>query len=851
MAVDIATLGIEVQTRGVAQAAAQLRELDRAGARADAAAGQLASQFRGLGAALSVGALLAGARALGRVGDEMENVSARLRLVTRSSAELTRVQSQLFAQSQQSQTSFRANAALYTGLARATEELSVSQEALLTITDGISKAMVVSGTSAAEASGALRQLNQAMESGVLRGDEFNSINEQTPRIMQAIAEGLGISRGELRGWAEAGRLTTERVIPALQKGLVSVEAEFAAMPATISRAGQEFVNAFDLLVQGTNRSTGATAAVASAISGLASNLALVADVVGVVVVAAIGRYVGATASATVAVVTDTIAKRRALAAEVALQQAIARSAAIQAEAALTSGALTAARNAEAAATARAAAASAAMTTGAGVARGALALLGGPLGAIITLLGTAAIAWSAFGDSAEEATGRALTAAEAAAAARARLADLSRSGTTGADELRIQQERLAAARAELDALNGIATRSAAERRRVLAGNIRDIDALVQKLREAQAEANNPQAIGSAFRQFTDATGAFATKAEKDVARINEISNAYVAAVAAIAKARPNIDPLSTNEGAQALERYRTLLGEVQKEIQKAAIAAEGRLREALVESLRAGVEEARTLRTSIAELLAEAAAVRAGTSGAGAKATERRDRGLTQEERDATNRQRARVALEQAQTAAVFAQNAALDGRSQKAEEFAKRSAALLAQASAAADRISDDPAAARIFDEIAEAEAKALEAQAAAKQQQVASIEERTTAQAAELTKLEARVAALQGDATNITVDAETGAAVLALEAVKSAVDAIPARKVIEIAWSVTGAPPSAGAAVVSRAYGGPLPGDDRGDRSDHVLYLGTPGEHVIQRPAVRYYGRNFIDDINWMRLPR
>lgn len=273
-------------------------------------------------------------------------------------------------------------------------------------------------------------------------------------------------------------------------------------------------------------------------------------------------------------------------------------------------------------------------------------------------------------------------------------------------------------------------------------------------------------------------------------------------------------------------------------------------------------EATQLRGEIANLLAEAASVRNGTAGAGAKAEDRRSRGLSDADREALNWRNADAAATEAQRNATFAQNAAIDGRAQQAQQYAARAAQLIQQASSYADKLKDDTDAANMFDRIAEAEARAIEAQAAVKQRQLQDIEAASASQAQQLSQLETRLQQLRDAVTTVKVDASVDPATAALDQVKTALAALPDLKTItvevvtkqDIQWSNSSSGnvgESLADALPARAYGGRLPGVAHGDRSDNVLYWGTPGEHVIQIPAVRYYGRAFIDGINNMRIPR
>ena len=160
----------------------------------------MAVTFAGYGITEAVGAVI-------KTADAMTELNARLRLVTQSSAELKQVQMDLFRVSQSSGTSIKDNSEIYFGLARATKTLGTSQKELIFLTEGLGKAAIVSGASTQSFKAAMFQLRQALESGVLRGQEFNSISEQAPRVLQAIGEGLGKTTGELRKMAGEGQLS--------------------------------------------------------------------------------------------------------------------------------------------------------------------------------------------------------------------------------------------------------------------------------------------------------------------------------------------------------------------------------------------------------------------------------------------------------------------------------------------------------------------------------------------------------------------------------------------------------------------------------------------------------------------
>ncbi|MCY0966128.1 tape measure protein [Parathalassolituus penaei] len=161
---------------------------------------------------------------------------------------------------------------LFSNLTRATKELSLSQSEVAELTDTISKSMIVSGASAQEADAAITQLGQALQSGVLRGDEFNSIMEQSPRLARAMAESLGVNTGELRNMAEEGKLTADVVVKALQQQSDAIRDEFEQMPTTIGQATQRLTNEWQTFLGELNNATGASELVVSALNGISGSL---------------------------------------------------------------------------------------------------------------------------------------------------------------------------------------------------------------------------------------------------------------------------------------------------------------------------------------------------------------------------------------------------------------------------------------------------------------------------------------------------------------------------------------------------------------------------------------------------
>ena len=285
---DLANLRISVDSRDVKRAASDLDQLGRSSTGAEQGATKASSAFRGLGAVLASLGIAAIAREAIMLADTFTRMSGQLALVTNNAQQLASAEKQLFAMSQNTRVGYESTVSLFSRLARSTENLGVSQQSVMRVTETINKAMIVSGTSAEQASGSLMQLGQAFASGTLRGDELNSVMEGMPRVAQAIAEGMGITVGELRKLGAQGKLTGAEVFAALQKMGEDIDSEFKKMPMTVAQSMTVLSNSLMLFVAEADKATGFTAALAEGIVSLSSNLNQIARVAQVVIVSVAG-----------------------------------------------------------------------------------------------------------------------------------------------------------------------------------------------------------------------------------------------------------------------------------------------------------------------------------------------------------------------------------------------------------------------------------------------------------------------------------------------------------------------------------------------------------------------------------
>lgn len=364
----------------------------------------------GLTAALSV-------QQVAEYADAWATVNNKLSNSVRPTEQLADVTQRVFDVTQATRSSLDATATLYARLERGTRQYNTSAADLAKLTTIINQGFVVSGATAQEAENAIIQLSQGIASGVLRGEEFNSVAEQGSRLMVALADSLGVSIGQLRAMAAQGKLTTDVVVKGLLSQGAVIGEEFANTTTTISQALQvagnnitKFFGENSTVKTGAAIFSDAVVTISENIGGLSALLTGVAAIMG-------SRYVGALTMATAAKIkaaaaSRTLSAEESLAAQAAANKAAAdlRAAAVAKERALdeirlaemmrltaiSEANVTAAEQRLSAARVVAAgsvdnynralaankAAQLALSSGAGLASRALGLIGGPVGAAV-------------------------------------------------------------------------------------------------------------------------------------------------------------------------------------------------------------------------------------------------------------------------------------------------------------------------------------------------------------------------------------------------------------------------------------------------------------------------------------
>lgn len=254
--------------------------------------------------------------------DGYTEIQNKLRLVESASISSSRGLNNVFDIALKTNQSINATSGVYQRFAQNAETLKISQAQIASLTETVSKAVAVSGASAGAADAALTQFGQALGSGILRGDEFNSVMEQTPALAKAIATGLGVTTGELRNMAKEGKLTMDVLVPALERAKESVDDQFNTRILTISAAFENLNTSAVKWIGELDKSTGASEAFAKAINEIANHLTIVASLAaGAGVIWSVGKirtWIAASIQASAAMSAQAAATRNLTAAQQAL-----------------------------------------------------------------------------------------------------------------------------------------------------------------------------------------------------------------------------------------------------------------------------------------------------------------------------------------------------------------------------------------------------------------------------------------------------------------------------------------------------------------------------------------------------
>lgn len=275
------------------------------GNQAQQAADKVRAEVDKIGSGLSgLTGLLAGLASVGfaksilDTADAMQSVNSQVRQVTSSETEYLAVQRQLLDTANNTRASLESTASLYVSTSRALKDYGYTQQEILKFTEATNNAMTIGGVGAQQQAAALMQLSQALGSGVLQGDEFKSIAEAAPILLDTIAEYMGKSRAEIKKLGSEGKLTADVIFKAISGASEKFGEQAAKMPMTMGNALQIFRNNWQSLVGDMMNGTGIMSRVAAVIAFVANHLK---ELVGAAVLVGIAMLVQSFGGLTISV----------------------------------------------------------------------------------------------------------------------------------------------------------------------------------------------------------------------------------------------------------------------------------------------------------------------------------------------------------------------------------------------------------------------------------------------------------------------------------------------------------------------------------------------------------------------
>ena len=279
-----ATLSVEVTGKGVKATSNDLSKLKSEAGQAEKAVNAISESISRMQKLLMIGGLVGFAKHVMNMADMMQSLNSQVKQVTNGIAEYTHAQRALFEISQNTHTSLEATTQTFVRTKRALADLGVTTNQTIKFTETLNKAMAVGGVSTENQKSALLQLSQALGSGNLQGDEFRSIAENAPIILDVVAEYMGKSRAEVKKLASEGKITSKVLFEAISGASDQISAKFSEMPMTFGQAMQQLENAWLKFTDNLN-SNGIMSGLAQGVSFLAQNFDVLAKAVGYATVA--------------------------------------------------------------------------------------------------------------------------------------------------------------------------------------------------------------------------------------------------------------------------------------------------------------------------------------------------------------------------------------------------------------------------------------------------------------------------------------------------------------------------------------------------------------------------------------
>ena len=280
---------------GVGDGKEKVKELNAELAKTENVADQAAGGLGKIGTLLAGFASVSFAKSMLDTADAMQSINSQVRQVVSSEGEYLAVQRQLLDVANSTRASLESTSSLYVSTSRALKDYGYTQQEILQFTEATNNAMTIGGVAAQQQAAALMQLSQALGSGVLQGDEFKSIAEAAPILLDTIAEYMGKSRAEIKKLGSEGQLTADVIFKAISGASEKFGEQAAKMPMTMGQALTVFSNNWQSMVSKLLNDSGAMSGIASIIKMIADNLNLVVPIMAgfaVAIAAATAQVIG-------------------------------------------------------------------------------------------------------------------------------------------------------------------------------------------------------------------------------------------------------------------------------------------------------------------------------------------------------------------------------------------------------------------------------------------------------------------------------------------------------------------------------------------------------------------------------
>ena len=232
-----------------------------------------------------------GVREIIRAGDTFVNVQNRMMALSGSAEKTADAMAHMKRIANESRSDFDAIGTLFTRLTIATQELGVSQNDIAKATQTVANTFVIAGAESSEAANSARQLAQGLASGALRGDELRSVMENNVILSNLLADGLGITIGQLRDFGKEGKLTAQAILPILINSVDETTKTVQNMDLTIGQSMTLLRTNFTTLIGEFENATGVFSKSANAVGILANNLEVLGGIVTVLAFTAIPKLI--------------------------------------------------------------------------------------------------------------------------------------------------------------------------------------------------------------------------------------------------------------------------------------------------------------------------------------------------------------------------------------------------------------------------------------------------------------------------------------------------------------------------------------------------------------------------------